>query len=127
MLSRERHLRHPGQRRRVLVELEDLRRVEAVPRRDLVDRGRPARTARSPSPTGCATRRGRTLIAGTAAAWSGSPSTRASGPTTSAAVRTPSALAAHDLERLEERLEPEPARSSAPGRPSAARASRPAA
>ena len=50
-----------------------------------------------------------TTRASSAAACSGSPSARASGPTTLRAAATPSALGPHDLERLQERLEPEPA------------------
>ena len=79
----ERHLRHARERRRVLVELEDGLARDAVPLRDLVDRGRPpVRRVAVGDRVGPGAR---DAHAGTAAACSGSPSTRASGPTTAAA------------------------------------------
>ena len=89
--SRERDLRDAGEWWRVLVELQNGLRRQAVPRRDLGDRGCPCvrRELRADGlrllPRGA--------HAATAAAWSGSPSARARGPTTSAARRTPSAVA----------------------------------
>ena len=82
-------------------------------------RGMPCRAATSSTPGRPAVRRvavgdgvgqrARGAHAGTAAACSGSPSTRASGATTAAARRAPVRVGGDDLQRLEERLDPEPA------------------
>ena len=87
----ERHLGHARKRRRVLVELQDCLTRHAVTFGDLGDAGRPdvGREAVSDRLGLLA----RDAHAVTAAAWSGSPSARASGPTTSAARRTPSLVA----------------------------------
>ncbi len=84
----ERHLRHTGKRGRVLVELEDRLGPDPVAPGDVLDAGRPpVRGEPLPDPLRAQTSGAHDA---TAAAWSGRPSTRASGPTTAAARRTPS-------------------------------------
>ena len=106
MLARERHLRHARQRRRVLVELEHGLRADAVPRCDLVDRGAHG-TARIRRRRRCASR-ARTLTR--------SPPRRAAVALRRARAGRPPrrrgrppVVGSHDLQRLEERLDPEPA------------------
>ena len=85
----ERHLRHPRERRRVLVELEHGLGRNPVTGRDLVDARSPRVRRKALADLLRAQACG--AHAATAAPWSGRPSTRASGPTTSAARRAPSA------------------------------------
>ena len=121
MLSAERHLRHARERRRVLVELEDGLARDAVPLRDLVDRGRPPvrRVAvgdrlRERARRSCGHRRGVQREPLDARQRADDRGGRAAAPL----------VGRHDLQRLEERLDPEPAGRAGEARRSAGRASR---
>ena len=105
---RQRDLRNAGQRRRVLVELQDLGRGKAVPGCDLRHRGSPRvggeavrerdrdrTSARSGTCVGVGPLRAhaRSSRRSAAAAWSGRPSARAIGPITPAAAAAPASVA----------------------------------